>query len=299
MYVSNILFNKYSYAYQQGNSLTILDQSKIRKKLQNNLLIDVFIFMIGEILIIVISKKITLKITLPVKEDYLKQKQFVCDASHELKTPLAVTMASCDAALNNPEEIKWLNNIKSEADRMNYLITNLLKLAANDIEVKQDYKIKDLSKTAYLAALAFEGVFYEKKIKLDINITENIEMNMDVNSIKQLVEILLDNALSHANSSSTVELSLVNQKNEAILAVSNVGDIIPSGLEEKIFERFYRLDESRGRENNHYGLGLAIAKSIVLNHGGVITAKSIGAKTTFKVCFTNVTVNKKDENGTN
>lgn len=106
MYVSNILFNKYSYAYQQGNSLTILDQSKIRKKLQNNLLIDVFIFMIGEILIIVISKKITLKITLPVKEDYLKQKQFVCDASHELKTPLAVIMASCDAALNNPKEIK-------------------------------------------------------------------------------------------------------------------------------------------------------------------------------------------------
>lgn len=299
MYVSNILFNKYSCAYQQGNSLTILDQSKIRKKLQNNLFIDVFIFMFGEILIIVISKKITLKITLPVKEDYLKQKQFVCDASHELKTPLAVIMASCDAALNNPEEIKWLNNIKSEADRMNYLITNLLKLAANDIEVKQDYKIEDLSKTVYLAALAFEGVFYEKKIKLDINITENIEMNMDVNSIKQLVEILLDNALSHANSSSTVELSLVNQKNEAILAVSNVGDVIPNGLEEKIFERFYRLDESRGRENNHYGLGLAIAKSIVLNHGGVITAKSIGNKTTFKVCFTNVTVNKKDENGTN
>ena len=110
-------------------------------------------------------------------------------------------------------------------------------------------------------------------------------MSFDENSIRQLIEILLDNAIKHSKPKETVNLSLSSSSNNIILSVTNTGEEIPKGEEEKIFERFYRVDKSRNRKENRYGLGLAIAKNIVKNHHGEITASSKDNTTTFKVLF--------------
>lgn len=103
--------------------------------------------------------------------------------------------------------------------------------------------------------------------------------------MNELVEILLDNALKHTDKRSTIEAELKSEGNNIILRVKDTGDVIPKGEEEKSFERFYRLDKSRNRKNNRYGLGLAIAKNIVVNHKGKICAKSTGNETVFEVLF--------------
>ena len=284
-YIGNIYFNKYSYIYSNSKYLIIIDNSSIQNSLYNYLLISLSLFILLEVIVYLISMILTSWIIKPVINSFEKQKEFIADASHELKTPLSVIMASSEALEDNPSEVKWLNNIKSEANRMNILIKNLLELAS--LEKKETYILKedDLSKVVYLAVLTFDAKAYESDIKLESKIDSNIKFNFDTYSINELVEILLDNALKHADKKSTIVVSLKEQGNNIILSVTDTGDIIPKGEEEKIFERFYRLDKSRSRKENRYGLGLVIAKNIVLNHNGKISAESVGKVTTFKVLF--------------
>ena len=284
-YIGNIYFNKYSYVYNNGKYLTIIDNSSIQNSLYNYLLISLSLFVLLEAIVYLVSTVLTNWIIKPVISSFEKQKEFIADASHELKTPLSVIIASSEVLEDNPNEVKWLNNIKSEANRMNILIKNLLELAS--FEKKETYILKEdnLSKVVELAVLTFDAKAYESDIKLESNIDENIKFNFDSYSINELVEILLDNALKHADKKSTIVVSLKEQGNNILLSVTDTGDVIPKGEEEKIFERFYRLDKSRSRKENRYGLGLAIAKNIVLNHNGKISAESVGKVTTFKVLF--------------
>lgn len=284
-YIGNIYFNKYSYIYSNSKYLIIIDNSSIQNSLYNYLLISLSLFILFEVIVYLISMILTSWIIKPVIRSFEAQKEFIADASHELKTPLSVIMASSEALEDNPNEVKWLNNIKSEANRMNILIKNLLELAS--LEKKETYILKedDLSKVVELAVLTFDAKAYECDIKLESKIASNIKFNFDTYSINELVEILLDNALKHADKKSTIVVSLKEQGNNILLSVTDTGDIIPKGEEEKIFERFYRLDKSRSRKENRYGLGLAIAKNIVINHNGKISAESVGKVTTFKVLF--------------
>ena len=284
-YIGNIYFNKYSYIYSNSKYLIIIDNSSIQNSLYNYLLISLSLFILFEVIVYLISMILTSWIIKPVIRSFEAQKEFIADASHELKTPLSVIMASSEALEDNPNEVKWLNNIKSEANRMNILIKNLLELAS--LEKKETYILKeeDLSKVVELAVLTFDAKAYECDIKLESKIASNIKFNFNTYSINELVEILLDNALKHADKKSTIVVSLKEQGNNIILSVTDTGDTIPKGEEEKIFERFYRLDKSRSRKENRYGLGLAIAKNIVINHNGKISAESVGKVTTFKVLF--------------
>ena len=284
-YIGNIYFNKYSYIYSNSKYLIIIDNSSIQNSLYNYLLISLSLFILLEVIVYLISMILTSWIIKPVIRSFEAQKEFIADASHELKTPLSVIMASSEALEDNPNEVKWLNNIKSEANRMNILINNLLELAS--LEKKETYILKEdnLSKVVELAVLTFDAKAYECDIKLESKITSNIKFNFNTYSINELVEILLDNALKHADKKSTIVVSLKEQGNNILLSVTDTGDIIPKGEEEKIFERFYRLDKSRSRKENRYGLGLAIAKNIVLNHNGKISSESVGKVTTFKVLF--------------
>ena len=283
-YIGCLYFEDYSYAYVRGNVLVILDNSDIKTSLLKSLEITFLIFIFSETIIFLISKLITEWITKPVRESFEKQKQFIADASHELKTPLSVILASSEAFEDNPKEKKWLINIKEEANRMNLLITDLLELAKTE-QKNINLKDGDLSKVVELSTLTFEGKAFENNIKIDYDIAPNIKIKMSENSIKQLVEILLDNAVKHSIEKSTINISLREDSNQVELLVKNKGDKIPKGEEEKIFERFYRVDKARNRDSNRYGLGLAIAKNIVLNHNGKISAYSSDDTTTFKVLF--------------
>ena len=279
--IGNLYFNRYSYNYQKNIGITIIDNSELNNKLQNTLKLSILIFVILELIIIFTSKKLTDWIIKPVIEAFDKQKRFISDASHELKTPIAVILASSEALENNKDEPKWLDNIKEESIRMNKLVTNLLDLTRIENNTKFDYT--NLSKLIEKSTLTLESLMYEKNIKLEYNIDDNISFKCNSDQMKQLITILLDNAIKHSDKKGIIKVNLKNNKDIITLEVINKGEPIKKGDEEKIFERFYRGDESRNRNQNRYGLGLAIAKSIVTNHNGKIIAYSKDGYTTFEV----------------
>lgn len=283
-YIGCLYLSDYSYSYLKGDTLVIFDNSKIKKSLQLSLEMSILIFSILELLIIIGSKYLTTWLIKPVKESFDKQKQFIADASHELKTPLSVIVASSEAIDVDEKNSKWLKNIEYETNRMNLLISKLLSLAKSEQRKKVRLVNNNLSKIVELSLLTFEGRAYEKDIKFNYDIEDNIFMLMDEDSIKELVEILLDNAIKHSKKKGTINLSL-KKDGQIILLVENEVEAIPKGEEEKIFERFYRVDKARSRKDNRYGLGLAIAKNIVLLHKGKIKASSMDGITTFQVKF--------------
>ncbi|MBR2277771.1 MAG: HAMP domain-containing histidine kinase [Eubacterium sp.] len=283
--IGNLYFADYSYSYLSGEAITIVNNAGTKQTLRNTLLYSLILYFLIEGIIYLAARILTLRITKPVADSFDKQKQFIADASHELKTPLSVIIASADALETNPTEHKWLENIKSESDRMNKLVADLLELAkSEEVADKSEFAAGDLSKVVEKSALTFEGVMFEKGVFLTDDIQSGIEMKMSEYKIQQLIAILLDNAVKHSEKGSTVNIALKKDK-DIILTVTNEGEGIPKGEEEKIFERFYRADESRNRNENRYGLGLAIAKNICQLHGGTISAKSENGKTTFKVIF--------------
>ncbi len=280
-----LYLESYAYNFEDNNSLTIINISNTRKMLLTNLLISLLLIVIGELVIYIISKKITEWIAKPVLESFDREKEFVANASHELKTPLAVMMASIDCLDVNKKNEKWLNNLKSEADRMNNLITKLLDLSKTEYLKKENFSKNDISMIIEKRALIFESLAYEKNITIETNITEKIIFSCHKESIDELGSILIDNAISHGEENSKIIINLTNEKNEIKLTIVNKGEAIPSDECEKIFERFYRNDKSHNRKSGRYGLGLAIAKNIVKAHNGIIKAYSKDGYTTFEVRF--------------
>lgn len=284
IYIGNLYFHNYSYNYEAQNRITLIDTTDVRARLITSFEITVLIFLFAEIVIIAISKLLSNWIIKPIEITFNKQKQFIADASHELKTPLSVIIACSEALEEDKKEHKWIETIQSESERMSKLITNLLDLAkVEDESIKKLYEEINLSKLIEKSILTLESLIYEKNIKLDYHIDENIKYKCDSDEIKQLISILMDNAIKHSCTKGEIVFELKNERNNIILKVKNKGNPIPKGEEEKIFERFYRGDKSRNRDANRYGLGLAIAKGIVTNHNGNISASSDKDYTTFTV----------------
>ncbi len=282
--VSNLFIDEYSYSYGD-NMIIIVDNSQAKERLVTNLRISIIIFIVIELLIMLVTYFLTNWIIKPVEEAWKKQKDFIADASHELKTPLSVVMANAEMLENNPKEKKWLKNIQSESERMNKLITSLLDLAKLENSDNQGlYTEENLSKLIEKSILPFESLLYERKIKFNYEIEDKINLKCNQDEIKQLVAILLDNAIKHSEKNGEVNVSLKKEK-QITLSVSNKGKEIKKEDLDHIFERFYRADKSRNRDENRYGLGLAIAKRIVENHNGKISCTSEKGLTTFKVTF--------------
>lgn len=287
--IGNLYFDRYSYFLTNKNNLIIMDNALINNKLGDYFRMSLLIFLLLEILNIYISNRLTKWLTKPVIVSFDKQKQFIVDASHELKTPLAIITASAEALEEDPKEKKWLNNIKSEAERMNKLVIDLLDLAKSEnTGDKQNYIINNLSKIIEKTSLTFESLVYENNLKLETNIEDDITFKCNSDKIRELLGILLDNAIKHSTDNSKIFVNLYKNKNNIVLEVKNKGKEIPKEDQEKIFDRFYRADESRNRNENRYGLGLAIAKNIVISHNGKISVNCKDGYTTFKVIFKQV-----------
>ena len=253
------------------------------------LLIFSFVAIVLSLLIIYsISKKLSELIVKPVEETLEKQKQFISDASHELKTPLAVIEANADVLENEVGKNKWLTYIQNEINSMDKLINELLLLAKTEnVDNVKTYKKFDLSKEVEIIISIFESIAYEKNVKINTNIQKDVIMNGNKEDIKHILSTLIDNAIKHTESKKDVTIELSKEKNEIILQVKNAGEPIPEAEREKIFERFYRIDKSRNRSEKRYGLGLAIAKSTIEKYNGKIEVICKDGVTNFKVSIPN------------
>ena len=209
------------------------------------------------------------KIVQPLEESYKKQKQFISDAGHELKTPVSVVNANAELLSREIGDNQWLANIQYENERMGKLVTQLLDLARTE-NVTPQMEYIDLSRLVDGEALPFEGVAFEKGLTLRENITGGLCVYGNTTQLKQLVSIFLDNAIRHGTGGKDVWLSLTKEHGYAKLSVINVGNEIPEEQRTQLFERFYRVDSARNGEDKHYGLGLAIAKAITEAHHGKI-----------------------------
>ena len=286
--INNLYFSNYSYYYRPRRFIIIIDNTIVRERLLSNLQESIVLFIILELLILYLAGIITNFLMRPVIDSFDKQKRFIADASHELKTPISVIMASADAIKIDNKDRKWVNNIKNEAERMNKLVIELLDLAKlEQSQNKELYVNTDISKLIEMSILTLESLAYENDLKIDYNIEEGIILNCNPSDIKQLISILIDNAIEHSYKKEIILVELFKKKDSTILLVANKGDTIPVSNQDKIFERFYREDQSRNRISNKYGLGLAIAKNIVLNHNGKISVFSKDNYTVFKVVFKN------------
>lgn len=284
--IDNSLFVYKKEDFGYSKKIVFLDisyQESLKLKL-----LQVFILAGGGslILLLIISIYLTNKSIEPIKDTFEKQKQFIADASHELKTPLTIIKTNTSLVLSNPEDSvreqsKWIHYIDDQSDRMSELINEMLTMAKLDTsENKLILTPINMSKIIQSMLLGFDAVIFENNILLEENIAKNIFINGNEESIKKLFSIIIDNAIKYTNKNGKISVSLFLDRNKARLEVINTGEGIPSKDLERIFERFYRVDNSRARESGGYGLGLSIAKSIVSQHKGKIYAKSTLNKST-------------------
>ena len=295
--MDTIKINGESFAYlkqDMGNGKRIVLMSKSFKQDMLWSLLKIFIG-VGSLSLVVlffISIYFTNKAINPLEETFKKQKQFIADASHELRTPLTIIKTNVSLLRENEMETiysqrKWINYIDSQTSRMSTLINEMLSLANLDANRKKQERINiNLSKMLSETLLVFEVVIFEKGLILEEDIVDDIFINGEKDQIKKLISILMDNAIKYTNDNGKILVSLKSERNKAKLIIKNTGEGIKREHLEKIFERFYRVDDSRDRGTGGYGLGLSIAKAIVDDHKGKIYAESIiNNETSFIVEF--------------
>ena len=284
--MDTIKINGESFAYLKqdiGNDKRIVLMSKSFQQDMLWSLLKTFIG-VGSLSLVVlffISIYFTNKAINPLEETFKKQKQFIADASHELRTPLTIIKTNVSLLRENELETiqsqkKWINYIDSQASRMSTLINEMLSLANLDANKKKGENINfNLSKLIMDALLVFEVVIFEKGLMLEEYVDDNIFIKGEQDQIKKLISILMDNAIKYTNKNGKISVSLIAERNKAKLIIRNTGEGIKKEHLEKIFERFYRVDDSRDRGTGGYGIGLSIAKAIVDDHKGKIHAESI------------------------
>lgn len=223
-------------------------------------------------------------LTKPVEEAFHKQKIFVSDVSHELKTPLAVITANADTLESEIGESKWLGYIKNEAYKMSGLVNNMLTLTRMETtENKLSFQRFDLTETVRGAVMPFESIAYEKQVDLSVSLQESVFLSGNQEQLGRVAAILTDNAVKYTEPGGKISVLLQQNRGKTILQVTNTGPEIPYADRKKIFDRFYRVDKARSRENGSYGLGLSIAKTIVSAHHGTISVDCRNGRNIFTV----------------
>ena len=224
--------------------------------------------------------------TAPVEKAWRQQRQFLSDASHELKTPLTVILSNAElleAAPMDQRPARWRDNILSEAKQMKVLVEQMLTLARadnNPMPSASAMEVVSLSDLATDCALAFEPVAFEAGKPLEYEIAPDPTVTGDRDKLRRLISILLDNAIKYGADGGTIRLKLQKSDRHAQLVVSNPGEPIPQDKLPHLFERFYRADDSRG-EKSGFGLGLSIAATVAQEHKASLRAESDWDSTRF------------------
>lgn len=274
----------------EGIKIAFADTSSMYASLRNTIIICVSLFAGSMVIIFLISLALSGLAVKPVNKAWMQQKQFVADASHELKTPLTVILANNNIMMSHKnatieEERKWLESTDDEAKHMKKLIDQMLFLAKSDAEqTKAEITDVNISEITEGTVLNFEPVAYEKNIIINYNIQPGITVRGDKTALTQLTHILIDNAVKYTDVNGRVSVTLDKAGDSCRLSVNNSGNAIAKEDLPHLFDRFYRADKSR--HDGGYGLGLSIASDIVKNHRGKISVESGESNgTTFCVIF--------------
>lgn len=270
-----------------GKSIVFVN-GEANRGMTNRVLYSVFFVMIGSfmiilLLIIVISKRAVK----PIAESYSKQKQFVTDANHELKTPLTLILSNVDIVESEMGKNEWLDDIRSEGERMSALINQLVTMSRMD-EDTTNLTISefDISSTVSDVVSEFQSLAAEKGKNLMISVEPFIRYNGDEGLIRKLMAVLLDNAVKYCDPNGQINVTLYAKGHYPVITVENTYRYVNDIELDKLFDRFYRADKARTYTGS-FGIGLSIAKGIAKNHKGDITAykkgsQYIGFKVTLK-----------------
>lgn len=291
------ILQQYSLRYLKeatpfGLSMAFVDMSSETNTLHSLIKTSVFIGLVSFSAFLGLSFLLARWAIAPVEKAWKQQKQFVADASHELKTPLTVIMTNAELLTDGDcppdQQSGCASNILTMSHQMRGLVESLLELARVDNgTAKMDFTRLNLSELLSDAALPFEPVYFEKGLILETEVAESLFVHGSASHLRQVVEILLDNGAKYSSPQGTVTLRAEGQGKHVLFSVASPGDPISKENLKNIFKRFYRIDKARTMSGS-YGLGLAIAQSIVAEHGGKIWAESSGGINTFFVQLNSV-----------
>lgn len=276
---------KYIYIYKlRKKQLMLISSAPALQATIPAIVLCIFLLFGGLILFTFSSRIISRWLTQPIEDMISSEKKFISNASHELKTPLAVIRANTQLL---QKEISADNNhleyIHQETERMIVLVNKMLTLVRLDTAQNQAQpKRFRVDEALYDIIYPMESVAYEKKIRMTVDIQKEMYIDGIEDQIQNLLSILLNNAISYTPESGEIVIRAYIQAKKFYLKVSNSGDPIPEEIRDRLFERFFRADEAR-EDNGHYGLGLSIASSIAANHGGRIRVDYEDHKNVFSV----------------
>lgn len=272
-----------------GNRMvTFLDRIQDGEAIRRLLFASLMTAAIGILVIFLLLIFVSKLILQPFVRNHEKQQQFITDAGHELKTPLAIIRTNAEVLEVVSGENEWLESIKNQTERLDGLVKGLLRLARSGEFTDEHEHIKfSLSAAVNEIATPFKTLAEKKGLKIHFDITPSIEYKGDAQSISTLVSILVDNAIKYASEDGEVLITLNRMGKGTLktakLIIENDTDVDESEDPERFFERFYRSDGSRARESGGYGIGLSVAKTIVEQHKGKITVSRNGNRISFTV----------------
>ena len=273
----------YYYSYEEGKIL-YLDATADINSMNNTLLISAIICSSSFLLISLFAFLISSLVIKPYEKLYQKEKTFITDASHELKTPLSIIHTNNEILKETYPDDRWVKSNLSQTERMEKLIHELISLSKleelrGNIS-KEDFNISDLLLDAIVP---YEGVFEKKGIKVIENVQEDIHYVGNEESIMKLFQVLIDNALKYTSSDGILKVSLREEKKNITIFFENSTALKDNTDLNDIFDRFSSLDPSRSKENSGFGIGLSIAKTIIDAHDGNISASVRDAMIRFEI----------------
>ncbi|WP_461205281.1 sensor histidine kinase [Clostridium sp. DL1XJH146] len=271
---------RYKAVDKDGDKFIVfLDSTELIETLQIFSFNSIVISVIGAVAVILLVVIFSKKVIEPVAESVEKQKQFITDAGHELKTPLAIINASAEVLELEKGDSEWTESIKNQVSRLSDLTTTLVSLARMEEDdtsaIITDFSLSD---AITQSVQPFFSLAKSQGKLIFLNIQKDITYKGDEKSIRQLISILLDNAIKYSIDKGEIKVALKKQGRQNIISVSNEADNLKQGNLDVLFDRFYRADASRNSKTGGFGIGLSIAKTIVTANKGKITAKSEDGK---------------------
>ncbi len=273
-----------SYRYRVGDTddgtlIIVMEATSVRGSIFSVLMITLVVSVAALLVVFLLVFFFSKKAIQPISATYEKQKQFITDASHELKTPLTVISANAEILSLTYGENEWCDGITRQSERMRQLIAQMIQMSKLDEEKQHMVMEKfNLSDAVYDTAMSFTGPASKRELQLSVETEPDLSFVGDEAAIRQVVAILVDNAVKYCDQKGSVTVNLTKQKNKGkeslLLQITNSYHDIGALETDRLFDRFYRGDKAHSSSNS-YGLGLPIAKSMVEQHNGKIAVKNI------------------------